>query len=117
MRHISYSIIVFSALCIGAIRGQQHQYFSTPHSEEGWLAKWEHRHMSPRGTPYIHAFSVEPAYLGRELIVDYLITEFDGETEQAVEVELEWATRSTTSSRSAQATSFLSAVRRTSMTR
>lgn len=91
MRHISYSIIVFSALCIGAISGQQHQHFSTPHSEEGWLAEWEHKHMSPRGTPYIHAFSVEPAYLGRELIVDYLITEFDGETEQAVEVELEWA--------------------------
>lgn len=55
------------------------------------MAEWKHTHMSPRGTPYIHAFSVEPAYLGRELVVDYLITEFDGETEQAAEVELEWA--------------------------
>ena len=91
MRHTSYRIIVFSALCIGAASGQQHQHFPTPHSEEGWLAEWEHRHMSSRGTPYIHAFSVEPAYLGRELIVDYLTTEFDGETEQAVEAELEWA--------------------------
>ncbi|MHC4899971.1 MAG: hypothetical protein ACYTGW_23005, partial [Planctomycetota bacterium] len=29
----------------------------------GWLEPWPHHHMNPRGTPYVHAFGVEPAFL------------------------------------------------------
>lgn len=53
----------------------------------GWFDPWVHHHDSPRGTPYIHNFLIEPAYLGRDLIVNY-VSEPD---ESEVEAELELA--------------------------
>lgn len=51
------------------------------------------KHESPNGTPYAHSFSVEPAYLDRDLLIDYRSGYgFDGGTdEQDLEFELEWA--------------------------
>ena len=50
------------------------------------------RHASPCGTPYVHPFLVEPAYLDRDLLIDYRPGYgFDGGTdEQELEFELEW---------------------------
>jgi len=53
----------------------------------GWLARAEHVHRSRCGTPYVHAFHVEPAFLGRDLLVH---AEHEGD-EHALEVEAEFA--------------------------
>jgi hypothetical protein len=52
-----------------------------------WCAPVEHAHVSRRGTPYVHSFHVEPAFLGRDLLVH---VEREGD-EHEVEAELEWA--------------------------
>ncbi len=50
-------------------------------------------HASPSGTPYVHAMFVEPAYLDRDLLIDYRLGQgVDGNgDEQELEFELEWA--------------------------
>ena len=50
------------------------------------------RHASPNGTPYLHSFFVEPAYLDRDLLIDYRFGYgFEGGAdEQELEFELEW---------------------------
>jgi hypothetical protein len=53
----------------------------------GWRDPALHSHESRLGTPYVHAFHIEPAFLGRDLL---LHVEKEGE-EHAVEAELEWA--------------------------
>ena len=53
----------------------------------GWCEPAEHYHASVCGTPYVHGFLTEPAFLGRDLFVD--VTRSDDETE--IEVELEWS--------------------------
>ncbi len=54
---------------------------------------WPDQHASPLDTPYVHPFFAEPAYLDRDLLIDYHVTSgVDGEAdEQVVEFELEWA--------------------------
>jgi len=58
-----------------------------------WFEPWSHQHFSPRGTPYVHLFSFEPAFFDRGLFLDYGRTRSsDGaEEETEFEVELEWA--------------------------
>ena len=53
----------------------------------GWCDPYRHAHGSPCGTPYVHGFLVEPAFLGSDLFLD--VARGDGETE--VEAEVEWA--------------------------
>ena len=59
----------------------------------GWLEAWEHRHVSPNGTPYVHVFGFEPAFFDRGLFFDYHQTTSADRTEDEseFEVELEWA--------------------------
>ena len=57
----------------------------------GFLATFEHIHLSKRGTPYVHSFGIEPAFTGRDLFLDHSYREGDGFTEHESEVELEWA--------------------------
>lgn len=52
-----------------------------------WRAPVDHAHESRRGAPYVHAFHVEPAFLGRDLLVH---AEREGD-ERALETEVEWA--------------------------
>lgn len=52
-----------------------------------WGAAVEHAHESRRATPYVHAFHLEPAFLGRDLLVH---AEREGD-EHALEAELEYA--------------------------
>jgi hypothetical protein len=53
----------------------------------GWCEPADHAHESRCGTPYVHAFHAEPAFLGRDLLVH---VEEEGD-EHSLEVEVEWA--------------------------
>ncbi len=58
---------------------------------EGWLEPWHHADYSRRGTPFVHLFSLEPAFLDRDLFVDYVVTAADEEDETELAGELEFA--------------------------
>lgn len=53
----------------------------------GWFECFEHVHEGRCGTPMVHAFLTEPAFLGRDLIVGAAL----GDGEREIEAELEWA--------------------------
>jgi hypothetical protein len=57
----------------------------------GWCDPWEHVHASACGTPYVHAFAVEPAFLGRDLLLNVRLARGEDATEVETEAELEWA--------------------------
>lgn len=57
----------------------------------GWTDPWVHSHFSPRGTPLVHLFGLEPAFLDRDLFFDFAVTAADGEDGSELEVELEYA--------------------------
>jgi len=56
-----------------------------------WLEPWPHDHFSARGTPYVHLFGIEPAFLGRGVFLDYRSAQGATVDEQELGVELEWA--------------------------
>ena len=58
---------------------------------ENWLDPWPHTHFSQRGTPFVHLFLTEPAFLDRDLFMDYRMIRGDDGYEVELEVELEWA--------------------------
>ncbi len=55
-----------------------------------WLDPWVHRHFSRRGTPYVHTFLVEPAFIDRDLFLDYGSTTGPSGDEFGLAAELEW---------------------------
>ena len=57
----------------------------------GWLDPWPHRHFSRRNTPFIHNFSLEPAFLDRDFFLDARFARGEDEDELEIEAELEWA--------------------------
>jgi hypothetical protein len=57
----------------------------------GWTDPWVHSDFSPRGTPFVHLFGLEPAFLDRDLFVDFAFTEAEDEEESELAVELEYA--------------------------
>lgn len=58
---------------------------------KGWLDAWPHSHFSRRGTPFTHLFIMEPAFLDRDLFLDYRIIRGEEENEMELEAEIEWA--------------------------
>lgn len=58
---------------------------------EGWLDPWVHSHYSREGTPFVHLFNLEPAYLDRDFFFVYRYTREPHAIEEELEVELEWA--------------------------
>lgn len=58
---------------------------------DGWLDSWPHRHFSLRNTPFIHTFSLEPAFLDRDLFLDARLARADAGDELEIEAEVEWA--------------------------
>ena len=58
---------------------------------EGWLDPWPHTHFSRSGTPFVHGFGLEPAYLDRDLFFDFAFVRGGDENEFETEIELEWA--------------------------
>jgi hypothetical protein len=57
----------------------------------GWLDPWTHADYSRRGTPFVHLFLTEPAYLDRDLFIDFTWMEGDEGAEYEVETEVEYA--------------------------
>lgn len=57
----------------------------------GWLDPWPHSHFSRLGTPFVHLFNLEPAFLDRDLFVDVAVINGKDEDETELEFELEWA--------------------------
>ena len=58
---------------------------------EAWLDPWPHSHFSRRGTPFVHLFTLEPAFLDRDLFFDHRFARAEDEEEAELEAELEWA--------------------------
>ena len=73
------SSLALAAISFGLARG------------ENFLEPFEHNHVSPRGTPYVHSFGIEPAFTGRDLFLDHSYREGNGVAEHETEAELEWA--------------------------
>ena len=88
---LQFSILVLAALLSQPLSSQAPEAGSSGILAGGWLDEWSHRHFSPRGTPYVHLFNLEPAFLDRDLFVDYRHTSSEDETESEFELELEWA--------------------------
>ncbi|MEO6435326.1 MAG: hypothetical protein ABIP55_06140, partial [Tepidisphaeraceae bacterium] len=58
---------------------------------QAWLDPWPHADLSRRGTPFVHLFNLEPAFLDRDLILSYRFTNAPDEREAELEAEIEWA--------------------------
>ena len=58
---------------------------------ELWWDPWPHSHFSRRGTPFVHLFSLEPAFLDRDFFLDAVFINHDDGKELSVGAELEWA--------------------------
>ena len=58
---------------------------------QGWFDEWPHNHFSRRGTPFVHLFKTEPAFLDRDLFLDSRIVQGKDGDEIEIEAELEWA--------------------------
>jgi hypothetical protein len=56
-----------------------------------WFDPWPHSHKSASGTPRVHHFLLEPAFLGRELLTDFRMVNGVDEDEMELEAEIEWA--------------------------
>lgn len=57
----------------------------------GWLDEWNHADYSRSGTPYVHAFGIEPAFLCRDILVNGEFSNGEEGKEYEVEAELEFA--------------------------
>jgi hypothetical protein len=57
----------------------------------GWLESWQHTDFSRNGTPYVHAFGFEPAFLCREFITNVEFANGADGKEYAVEGEIDYA--------------------------
>lgn len=85
--------------------GHEHGPFDSDHGEgfvlyphalglnllDGWLDPRPHTHYSRRGTPFVHLFANEPAYLGRDFIVDTVFRDGPDGREVELEAEIEYA--------------------------
>ena len=97
-RHIAAHFAAVCALFVtsassasGATEDDHDHHHHDDHSP-GWFDTWEHADFSPRGTPFVHMFNLEPAFLDRDLFVDYVATKsVDDEKERELEAELEYA--------------------------
>ena len=58
---------------------------------DGWFDPWPHTHYSRRGTPNVHLFRNEPAYLDRDFFLDYTLKHGAEGMEMEVEAEVEYA--------------------------
>ena len=58
-----------------------------PAAHRGWFGRWTRRRASPRGTPYVRAILVQPAFLERDL--SGVVADTATETETTA--ELDWA--------------------------
>jgi hypothetical protein len=74
----------------GEHEGHEHAHASHgPPTAHG--SRFRHLHASRRGTPQVHGFLTEPAFLGRDVILGFSRLSGPGSVETEVEAEVEWA--------------------------
>ena len=56
----------------------------------GWLDPWPHTHYSRRGTPFVHLFANEPAFMDRDFFLDFGFASGEEGEEFEAEAELEY---------------------------
>jgi hypothetical protein len=61
-----------------------------PNPVDGWFDKWPHTHHSRRGTPFVHLFANEPAFMDRDFFLDFAVADGDEGFEFEIEAELEY---------------------------
>ncbi len=86
-RHVSLGgLLLLLALAASPVRGQG-----------GLLSEFfqplEHTHFSPRGTPYVHPFTMEPPQMHQDVFFNYRYASntIDGTDENEAEVHVDWA--------------------------
>jgi len=57
---------------------------------EGWFDKWSHTHYSRQGTPFVHLFANEPAFMDRDFFLDFALTNGEEGMEFELEAEIEY---------------------------
>lgn len=57
---------------------------------EGWFDKWPHAHHSRLGTPFVHLFANEPAFMDRDFFLDFALVNGEEGMEYEVEAEIEY---------------------------
>lgn len=57
---------------------------------EGWFDDWPHTHYSRRGTPFVHLFASEPAFMDRDFFLDYDFKKGEQGTVMEATAELEY---------------------------
>jgi hypothetical protein len=94
---LAVSVLAF-AVCSTAASAQDDVTGESDHStpvgsslDTGWLEPWQHSDFSRRGTPFIHLFNLEPAFLDRDLFVDFAFTAAEDADESELAAELEYA--------------------------
>ena len=57
----------------------------------GWLEPWPDHHESQHDSPYVHSFGLEPAFLDRDVFLDFRTSKGPEDDEIELAMELEWA--------------------------
>lgn len=82
-----YSILIL----FFTLQGSAQEKYTLKNFSEGWLSPWEHNHFSENNVPYVHLFNLEPAFLDRDIFLDYKINNLKDGKEIELEFEAEWA--------------------------
>lgn len=85
------SINLILAFLLFTLAANAQERYSLNNFSDGWLSPWEHNHFSEDNVPYIHLFNLEPAFLDRDIFLDYKINNLKDEKEIELEFEAEWA--------------------------
>jgi hypothetical protein len=99
------AVVAFAGPAFGQHEGHRHGLGDDEHGHEftlvppalgadlstGWLDPWPHTHYSRRGTPFVHLFGGEPAFIDRDLFLDSGVRDGAEGTETEIEAELEYA--------------------------
>lgn len=91
MKNIFIVFALLGMVPIYAGGNDSYKDLSLENFTEGWFDDWEHNHYSKSQAPFVHLFHLEPAFLDRDLFLDYKINNGKEEQEIEYEFELEWA--------------------------
>ncbi|MDD7984369.1 hypothetical protein PQO01_05335 [Lentisphaera marina] len=91
IKNILIVFVLLGMVPIYAGGNDSYKDLSLENFTEGWFDDWEHNHYSKSQAPFVHLFHLEPAFLDRDLFLDYKINNGQEEKEIEYEFELEWA--------------------------
>ena len=92
------SACLVGLLLAGCVSPQGRQATQPSHPEAqasseggGWLEPWPDHHESQHESPYVHGFGLEPAFLDRDVFLDFRTSRGPEDDEIELAMELEWA--------------------------